>query len=55
MYMDNNGGELIGLIDDFIKNGEDSNLAEERIRYARKFSFENILAGAATLIENHNS
>lgn len=52
MYMNNNGEELIGLIDNFIKNGEDSNLAEQRIRYARKFSFENILADAGFLIED---
>lgn len=51
MYMDNDKQELMNLLENFIANGEDPNLINERIDYALKYTFENILENASELIK----
>jgi hypothetical protein len=51
MYMDNTSEGLLSLLENYIENGEDTKLKEERIKFARKFTFENILNQASRIIQ----
>lgn len=51
MYMYQNNEEFFQLFDNFIKNGEATELIHKRIEFAKRYTFENILKNANRLIE----
>lgn len=55
MYMDNNGDQQLALIEQFLNEGEAPELEQLRIAHARQYTFENVLAKASKLVEQHSS
>lgn len=53
MYMNNTDEGMLQLLDDFLQNGENENLVQERIKYARKYIFKNTLEAASKIIEEY--
>jgi hypothetical protein len=55
MYMSNSKKEIINLITEFIKNGEEKEKEVLRTNYAKKFTFENILNSASKILEEYST
>lgn len=55
MYMDNDPDGQLNLIANFLENGEAPELEQLRIEHARQYTFENVLAKASKLVEQHSS
>lgn len=53
LYMDNDGRSQLEMLENFIKNGEDSSLEAKRIAHAQKYTFENVLTKASNIIHKH--
>lgn len=53
MYMDNTHEGLLRRLDQFIQQGESPDLAQQRIEYAWKYTFGNVLADAGKIIEEY--
>lgn len=50
MYLYDSHDELLKMFKQFINYGEDSNLSQKRIDYAKKYSFENVLKDASIIL-----
>lgn len=50
LYMDNDKDEMVKLIRNYLQSGENEELVKQRIEYARKHSFENILSRIEKLL-----
>lgn len=53
MYMDNDGDKQLDMIATFLEQGEAPEIEQMRIAHARKYTFENVLADASKIIEQH--
>ena len=55
MYMDNTHEGMLSILDAFLKNGEEADIEQQRIDYAKKYTFENVLKDASNLVEKHTT
>lgn len=55
MYMDNTPDGLLQLLDHFLKTGEAPERSQQRIDYALQYTFQNILARAGQIVEQHTA
>ena len=51
MYMNNDQDEVLNILENFLKNGEDPIFEQNRIEYSKKYTFENVLKDASRIIE----
>ncbi len=52
MYMNENQTVVLDMLENFLKNGENSEYVNNRIEYSKKYKFENILMDAEAIIED---
>ncbi|WP_420581914.1 hypothetical protein [Reichenbachiella sp.] len=55
MYLSNSHDGIISLLGEYLKSGEVGDLVSDRISYAKKFTFKNIIESAGKIIEEHQA